>query len=103
MMNAKLSTDNIALMAVLALDVRPSSVCVLVSGFGKYTIEVLRHETIGRPFASYVVRFKEVLSKAFAGTQLGEINLEVVVVDQLTFAFKEQLTWNLMTGIKVGN
>ena len=84
------TTDSIHLLAVLALDVRPSSVNVNVEGHMAFHIEVLRHETIGRHFDGYVTRFKETMDRAFMGTDMGEVDISLEVVDTLSKVFERQ-------------
>lgn len=100
----KLTTDNIAMVAILALDVRPSSICVSRASSTNYELQVLRHETIGRPFDFYVQRFAGVLKNSFRGTALAGIVFKVKIVDSLYYKFEEQRAWRLATTpIKVGN
>ena len=87
-----ITTDNVCLLAMLALDVRPSAVCCYerkgVSG--TYDVEVLRSETIGTSFDHLANRFGELLKKSFGGTNMGDIHFELKVVDALTYKFQEQ-------------
>jgi hypothetical protein len=85
-----ISTDNVHLLAVLALDVRPSSVNVNVEGHMVFHIEVLRHETIGRHFDGYVARFQETMDRAFRGTDMGEVDISLEVVNELSKVFERQ-------------
>lgn len=95
-----ITTDNIHLIAVLALDVRPSSVNVELEGLLGFHIEVLRHETIGRHFDGYVARFQETMKRAFQGSDMAEVDIQLSVVDSLTRVFERQEA--APTGLKVG-
>ena len=98
-----ITTDNICVLAILTLDVRPSSVCVTKQTRIHYELQVLRAETIGRPFEIYAQRFKEALNEMFEGTTLGYLRIDVVVVDDLAQPFEAQQPWTLATTpIKVG-
>jgi hypothetical protein len=97
------NTDNVHMLAVLCLDVRPSSLCVIKRAPLDFELQVARHETIGRPFDFYVQRFTGVLREKFRGTAMGDINFEVKVVDALAHKFEEQVAWKLATSpVKVG-
>ena len=82
-----MTSDTIHMLAVLALDVRPSSVNVQVEGDMVFHIEVLRHETIGRHFDSYVSRFRDLLERKLIGVD-GDVTLSVV--DELSQVFERQ-------------
>jgi hypothetical protein len=94
---SNLNTDNIVMLAVLALDVRPSSICITKSSPTKFEIQVLRHEVIGRPFDFFVQRFGGILTERFKGTLLQDVQFEIKIVDALTYKFEEQRAWKLAT------
>jgi hypothetical protein len=90
-----LTTDNIHLLAVLSLDVRPSSVCVLKMTAGSYQVQVMRHEALGRPFNVLAHRFEQTLLRMMP--LHGALTFDVKLVDKLDRAFEEQDTWTLAT------
>ncbi len=99
---AVLNTDNVAILAVLSLDVRPSSICVIRVAAGKFEVQVLRHEIIGRSFEFYCQRFAGILQERFKGTDLGGLDFDIVVVDELEYKFEAQKAWDIATNpIKV--
>lgn len=92
-----LNTDNLHFLAVITLDVRPSSLCVTRITGQHFELQVMRHEVIGRPFDFHVQRFVGILRDRFKGTQLGNLKFDVVVVDELTRKFEEQDPWKVAT------
>ena len=83
-----MNTDNIHWMAILALDVRPSSVNVEKKSNLHYVIEVLQSETTFRPFETYVARFEDLLDKAFVGHGIRKVSFELNVVERLSNRFE---------------
>jgi len=98
-----LTTDNIAILAILTLDVRPSSVCISRVGNTHFEVQILRSETLFRPFDHYVQRFGGILTERFKNTALGNVQFDVKIVDALDYVFEEQRAWKLATSpVRVG-
>ena len=89
------SSDSLCMLAILSLDVRPSAVCVHKVNGATFDIEVLRSEVLGKNFEWYSSRFQEILKVSFAGTELGEVSINLTVVDELKYQFEEAKVWEI--------